>query len=119
MREGSPPFNAALIGHLEAVLDDVEEQNALAPPNPYPSSAVDWIRVRHVGMIAQRRWIRRLTSETGSIAPGSTSQQGYSITPGEPGVAQAIGSYLENSDRAIENLATFRGRLGDSLLDDV
>ena len=33
MRETSPTFNAALIGYLEATRDDVDEQNALAPPN--------------------------------------------------------------------------------------
>ena len=35
---------------------------------------------------------------------------------GEPGVAQAIGSYLDNSDRAIENLGAFRVQLGDVVI---
>ena len=38
---------------------------------------------------------------------------------GEPGVAQAIGSYLENSDQATENLGAFRAQLGDHLNDDI
>ena len=43
-------------GYLEATREEVTEQNSLAPTNPYPSAAEDWIRVRHVGLIAQRRW---------------------------------------------------------------
>ena len=52
VREGSPTFNAALIGYLEATRDDVGEQNSMMPTNPYPTAAEDWVRVRHVGMIA-------------------------------------------------------------------
>ena len=56
VRESSPTFNAALLGHFEATLEDIDEQNRLAPANAYQSSALDWIRARHVGMIAQRTW---------------------------------------------------------------
>ena len=113
MRETSPTFNAALIGYLEAALDDVAEQNALAPANGYPSRATDWIRARHVSMIAQRTWNQ--TPDVAAWMDGSRLNvaAGLMDHAGEPGVGEAIGSYLENTDRAIENLGSLRVELGD------
>jgi hypothetical protein len=113
MREGSPTFNAALIGYLEATRDDVDEQNSLAPTNPYPSAAEDWIRARHIGMIAQRGWDQTPDVRDWIESSRLNVASGLGDHAGEPGVAQAIGSYLENSDRAIENLGAFRAQLGD------
>jgi hypothetical protein len=115
MREGSPTFNAALIGYLEATRDDVDEQNSLAPTNPYPSAAEDWIRARHVGMIAQRGWDQTPDVRDWIESSRLNVASGLRDHAGEPGVAQAIGSYLENSDRAIENLGAFRVQLGDDV----
>jgi NAD(P)-binding Rossmann-like domain len=119
MREGSPTFNAALIGYLEATRDDVDEQNSLAPTNPYPNAAEDWIRVRHVGMIAQRRWDQTADVQEWVEKSRLNVAAGLLDHAGEPGVAQAIGSYLENADRAIENLGALRAQLGDDLTDDI
>jgi hypothetical protein len=113
VRESSPTFNAALLGYLEATREDIDEQNCLAPANAYQSSALDWIRARHVGMIAQRTW-----NQTPDLRDW-IDQSRLNVAAGlldhadEAGVAQAIGSYLEQTDQAIENLATFRARLGD------
>jgi hypothetical protein len=115
IREGSPTFNAALIGYLEASGRDVDGQNALAPPNPYPRAAVDWIRTRHIGMIAQRTW-----DQTPDVSDWIDSSRlniaaGLGDHVGEPGVGGAIGSYLEHTDAAIDNLARLRAELGDRL----
>ena len=113
VRESSPTFNAALLGHFEATLEDIDEQNRLAPPNVYQSSALDWIRARHVGMIAQRTWNQMpdlgdwLDRSRLNVAAGLLDHAD------EARVAQAIGSYLENTDKAIENLGAFRARMGD------
>ena len=119
IREGSPTFNAALIGYLEATRDDVHEQNSLAPTNPYPIVAEDWIRVRHVGMIAQRRWDQTPDVRDWLESSRLNVSSGLQHHAGEPGVAQAIGSYLENGDRAIENLGALRAQLGDDLTTSV
>jgi hypothetical protein len=113
LRETSPTFNAALIGYLEATRDDVDAANTLTPPNAYPSTATDWIRTRHVGMIAQREWNQ--TPDVADWIEGSRLNiaAGLGDHAGEPGVAQAIGSYLEHTDRAIENLGEFRAQLGE------
>ncbi|MEX0664912.1 MAG: hypothetical protein WD598_09105 [Acidimicrobiia bacterium] len=116
MREGSPTFNAALIGYLEAIRDEVDLQNLMTPTNPYPSEAADWIRARHVGMIAQRRWDQTPDVRDWIERSRLNVASGLLDHAGEPGVAQAIGSYLENSDRAIENLGALRVQLGDTVM---
>ncbi len=119
LRETSPTFNAALIGYVEATRDDVGEQNSLTPPNTYPNSATDWIRSRHVGMVAQRRWnqtpdlIEWIERSRLNIASGLGAHAD------EPGVGRAIATYLEHYDSAIENLAAFRRQLGDDIGDIV
>jgi len=115
MREGSPPFNAALIGYLEATRDDVDEQNSLAPANPYPTSDVDWIRTRHIGMVGQRRWNDTPDVQDWMERSRLNIAAGLLNHASEPGVAQAIGTYLEQADRAIANLGTLRVQLGDSV----
>jgi cation diffusion facilitator CzcD-associated flavoprotein CzcO len=115
IREGSPTFNAALIAYLEASGRDIDSQNALAPPNPYPRVAVDWIRTRHVGMVAQRTWDQTpdvrdwIDSSRLNIAAGLLDHAG------DPAVGDAIGSYIEHTDVAIDNLARLRTELGDRL----
>lgn len=106
VREGSPSFNAALIGYLEATRgDDLTTANELAPPNPYPNTATDWIRQRHVSMIAQRRWDR--APDVGAWVDRCRLNIGSGLGRhgGDPGVADAIGRYLNNAEAAIENLA--------------
>jgi hypothetical protein len=104
VREGSPPFNCALSGYLEATRDDVEEKNALMPTNPYPNAATDWIRVRHVGMLSQRLWDSSADVSEWIDRARLNIAAGLITHAGEPGVGEAIGAYLEHRDRAIENL---------------
>jgi hypothetical protein len=115
LREGSPTFNAALIGYLEASRDDVVEQNSLAPPNPYPSSATDWIRTRHRSLMNQVAWNRQPDLVDWIERSRLNLAAGLGKHASEPGVGQALGSYFENTGRAIENLAAFRAELGDDV----
>jgi hypothetical protein len=114
IREGSPPFNAAFIGYLEATRDDVDEQNSLAPANPFPTADVDWIRTRHVGMIAQLKWNQTPDVQDWMERSRLNIAAGLVNHAGEPGVAQAIGSYLGHADEAVANLGALRAQLGDS-----
>lgn len=51
-----PTFNAALIAYVEATRHDDAEKNRLCPPNPYPSTALDWLRCTAVSMAAEELW---------------------------------------------------------------
>ena len=56
VRQCSPSFGAALCAWVEAHRSDVDEQNALCPPNPAPSTPLDWIRMTLVTLQAARAW---------------------------------------------------------------
>ena len=119
MREGSPPFNAALIGYLEASSRRRRRAELARAAQPVsqlgrgldPGATRRDDRSTPVGSDARRPdWIERSRL---NIAAGLLDHAG------EPGVAQAIGSYLENGDQAIENLGTLRAQLGDALTESV
>lgn len=58
IRIGLVPFNAALVGFLEARRDDDAEKNRLSPPNPFPNTRLDWIRGTLIQMQADRLWTK-------------------------------------------------------------
>ena len=106
IREGSPSFNAALIGYLEATRgDDLATANELAPPNRYPSTSMDWIRQRHTGMTAQMRWDQQPDIAAWAEGCRLNVAAGLGAHAGEPGVGDAIGRYLMNAEAAVHNLA--------------
>lgn len=105
IREGSPSFNAALVGYIEATRgDDLAAANELTPPNPYPSAPADWIRQRHTGMTAQMRWDRQPDVTAWIDGCRLNLAKGLGAHAGEPGVGDAIGVYLTNAEAALENL---------------
>ncbi|MFL6206887.1 MAG: NAD(P)-binding protein [Acidimicrobiales bacterium] len=115
MREGSPSFNAAMVGYLEATRgDDVQAANALAPPNRYPNTALDWIRQRHISMTAQQGWDQ--TPDIGAWMEGCRLNiaAGMLDHAAEPGVGEALGTYLGSYAPALENLARLRAEAGDA-----
>lgn len=106
IREGSPSFNAALVGYLEATRgDDLVAANELAPPNSYPSTSMDWIRQRLTGMTAQMRWDQQPDVTAWAEGCRLNVAAGLGAHAGEPGVGDAIGRYLMNAGPAVENLA--------------
>jgi hypothetical protein len=115
MREGSPSFNAALIGYLEATRgDDLDAANALAPPNQYPNTAGDWIRQRHISMIAQQGWDQVPDLAAWIEGCRLNLAQGMLDHASDPGVGEALGTYLTYYGGALENLAKLRTEVTSS-----
>jgi hypothetical protein len=56
IRPGLVPFNAAVVGFVEATRDDIAEKNRLCPPNPLPQVSLDWVRGTLIGMNADYLW---------------------------------------------------------------
>jgi hypothetical protein len=56
LRTCQPSFNSALMGFIETLDVDDDEKNRLCPPNPYPTTAEDWLRSFVVNARAQSRW---------------------------------------------------------------
>ena len=57
VRHNSPPFNAALVGFVEAHRDEDADKNRLCPPNPYASGIDDWPRMMRRTWTTERRWL--------------------------------------------------------------
>lgn len=105
IREGSPSFNAALIGYLEASRgDDLVAANELTPPNPYPNTPMDWIRQRVTSMTAQMRWDQHRDVTAWIEGCRLNLASGLGAHASEPGVGDAIGVYLMNAQAAVDNL---------------
>lgn len=58
IRTGLIPFNAALVGFIEATRDDTAEKNRLCPTNPLPDAPLDWVRGTAIGTQADYMWSR-------------------------------------------------------------
>jgi len=56
VRSGLIPFNAALVGFVEAHRDDDAEKNRLCPTNPFANTPLDWARGTLIQMGADRTW---------------------------------------------------------------
>ena len=56
VRMGLIPFNAALVGFVEAHRGDDAEKNRLCPTNPFTNTPLDWARATLIQMGADRAW---------------------------------------------------------------
>lgn len=56
LRTCQPSFSAALIGFIEATIDDEDTKNYLAQPNIVPDVPSDWLRMLRTNIINHRRW---------------------------------------------------------------
>ncbi len=53
-----PTFSAALVGHIEATLDDETEKNRLCAPVPMPDAPREWLTATIANMTNQYNWTR-------------------------------------------------------------
>ncbi len=99
-----PTFNAALIAFVECARDDDVEKNRLCPPNPYPSTAIDWMATTSISMRVEMTWsaepdvVSWLERSRLNVARGMTDHVN------EPRMQSALARYLANSAAAVEKL---------------
>jgi hypothetical protein len=109
VRYNSPCFNAALVAFIEAHRDSDEDSNRLCPPNPYPSSIVDWPRVMSRTWRTEQRWM----SEPDLAAWVARSRLNLlGALPdhaAEPSVQQAVTGFVTHVGEAIERLRQLDG----------
>lgn len=104
VRHNSPPFNAALIGFVEAHRSSDEEKNALCPPNPFAGSIADYPAMIARTWRAEGPWLAEpdLRAWVGGTRLNLTRdlrRHGH-----EPRVRDAVGRFLTHVGAAIENL---------------
>jgi hypothetical protein len=104
IRTCQPTFNAALIAFVEAARDDDAEKNRLCPPNPYPSSALDWIPSTYISQRAEARWMREPDVAAWLERSRLNGSRGIGEHVSDPRVQSAFGRLVENGRPAIENL---------------
>jgi hypothetical protein len=109
VRTGLIPFNAALVGFVEATGGDIAAKNWLCPPNRLPDAAFDWIPGTLIGLNADHRWSRNAAIsewlERARLNPG----RGLRPRMGEPQVQRAAQRYSQNIRAALEKLQVLCG----------
>ena len=110
IRTGLIPFNAALVGFVEATRDDVGEQNRLCPPNRLPDVPLDWVRGTLVGMKADYLWSKDATLSDWLERARLNPSRGLRQRSSEPRVQRAWQRYVENVRPGLERLQQFLGR---------
>jgi hypothetical protein len=107
IRAGLIPFNAALVGFVEATHDDTAEKNRLCPPNPMPDVPLDWLRGTLVGLQADYLWSKDPALSEWLERARLNPARGIRKRMGDPRVQQAGARYAQNVRPAIANLQQF------------
>jgi NAD(P)-binding Rossmann-like domain len=110
VRHLSPSFNAALIGFVEARLEDDGDKNRLCPPNPYPSSIEDWPRMVSRTWRTEVRWLSDPDVSAWAAASRLNLIGALPEHADEPSVQAAVSRFLTNVKPAIDRLAQLDGQ---------
>lgn len=104
IRTGLIPFNAALVGFVEATRADLAEKNRLCPPNRLPDVPLDWVRGTLVGMMADYLWSQEPDLDEWLELARLNPSRGLRQRSGEPLVQQARKRFAENVRPALARL---------------
>ena len=107
IRTGLIPFNAALVGFVEATRDDTAEKNRLCPPNPMPDVPLDWLRGTLIGMQADYLWSRDPALSEWLERARLNPSRGIRRRMNDPQVQQAGVRYARNVRPALAKLQQF------------
>jgi hypothetical protein len=105
IRVGLIPFNAALVGFVEATRSDLAEKNRLCPPNRLPNEPLDWLRGTLCATMADYLWSKDPELSAWLDAARLNPTRGLRQRKHEPQVQRASKRYAENARGALENLA--------------
>jgi NAD(P)-binding Rossmann-like domain len=104
VRTCQPTFNAALTGYVEASRHDDEEKNLLCPPNPYPDTATDWIRVTCTAQRALNTWLGDTDLSAWMEQARLNAARGISDHLTDPRMKTALTRMFANAEPAITKL---------------
>jgi NAD(P)-binding Rossmann-like domain len=112
VRSGLVPFNAAIVGFIEARRNDDAEKNRLCPTNPFPDAAVDWARTTLIQMRADRAWSKEADISEWLERSRLNASRGLRDRFGEPEVLQAGQRYIDNVRPALARLTELTAQAG-------
>ncbi len=104
VRHGSPTFNAALTGFLEARRDNDGDRNRLCRPNPYPTSTADWPGMMSRTWRAEQRWLNEPDLATWVSQSRLNLLRALPEHLAEPAVQAAVSRYVTHVGSAIDRL---------------
>lgn len=107
IRSGLIPFNAALVGYVEATRDDTAEKNRLCPPNRLPNVPLDWVRGTLIATNADYQWSKEPDIAAWLERARLNPTRGLRQRSGEPQVQAAMKRYADNVRPGLANLAKF------------
>jgi hypothetical protein len=104
IRTGLIPFNAALVGFVEATREDTAEKNRLCPPNPMPDVPLDWLRGTLIGMQADYLWSKDPALSAWLERARLNPSRGIRKRMNDPQVQRAGARYARNARPALAKL---------------
>lgn len=104
IRPGVSPFAAAITAYVEATRDDLQEKNRLCPPNAYPDTPFDLIRMTLVGLGADYQWGKRPDIAAWLERSRLNAIRGVLQRGDEPRVQKSMMRFLQHAQRAVANL---------------
>lgn len=104
VRTGLIPFNAALVGFVEATRGNVAEKNRLCPTNRLPDVPLDWLRGTLIGMTADYLWSKEPDISSWLERARLNPSRGIRQRSGDPRVQQASRRFSDNVRPALQNL---------------
>ena len=107
IRSGLIPFNAAIVGFVEATRDDLTQKNLLCPPNRLPDVPLDWVRGTLVGMNADYAWSKEPDVSDWLERARLNLSRGLRRHEDEPRVQQARKRLADNMRPALAKLMQF------------
>jgi hypothetical protein len=112
IRSGLIPFNAALVGFVEATRHDVTEKNRLCPPNRLPNVPLDWVRGTLLQTNADYLWSKEPDITDWLERARLNPSRGLRRRGAEPRVRQAMNRYAENVRAGLAKLTQFMAEAG-------
>lgn len=107
IRAGLIPFNAALVGFVEATRHDAAEKNRLCPPNRLPQVPLDWVRGTLIGMNADYLWSKEPDIAAWLDRARLNPSRGLRQHASEPRVRQAMNRFADNVRPGLARLTQF------------
>jgi len=107
IRTGLIPFNAALVGFVEATREDIAEKNRLCPPNRLPDVPLDWVRGTLIGVQADYLWSKDHAISEWLERARLNPARGLQQRMADPRVQQASKRYAENVRHVLQKLQQF------------
>ena len=104
IRTGLIPFNAAMVGYVEATRGDTAHKNRLCPPNRLPDAPIDWLRGTLIGANADYQWSKERDIVEWLERSRLNPTRGVRARASEPKVRDAKRKYVTHVGGAVARL---------------